>query len=188
MSTTNNLQLWLNQYVWVGNETIKRRDYIPDFAEALTAFAAKKGYTMDVRWKKGHLVVAKWLHSIHRQEYCYNSQGNLVYPEVGHRSWQEDDYQFYHVLSREDVQQFMETWDCEDMCLDTRVGNRVLNEIHSLLWTYVDLDTSKQGQVVLERLEDSDSDSDGWEWRKPRVDQYLQDANDGYHGGRWAKV
>jgi len=184
----NDFNSWLNQYVWLSNDMVKRRDYIPAFAESLVSFASKKGYAMDSRWNRGHLVVAKWLYAIHKQEYTYNSQGYLSYPEIGHRAWQEDEYQFYHVISLEDIQSFMEGWDCDDMCLETRVGNRVLNEIHSLLWTYIDLDISKQGDIVLARLEDSDSDNDGWERRGQRIDQYLQDANDGYHGGRWAKV
>jgi len=188
----NKFHDWLDQYVWVGNIMMKRREYIPDFAEALADFASAKGYTMDSSWKKGHLVVAKWLHAIHCQEYLYESQGKLAYPVKQKHAQLEDEDQFYHVITLDDVNAFMSEWEmCGDMSSDTRTGNRVLNEIHSLLWAYVDLDNSKQGDIVLARLEDSESDSEGG-WGRPsgsgRVDQYIQDASEGYHGGRWAKV
>ena len=67
------------------------------------------------------------------------------------------------------------------------------SELEILLWSYLDLDESEQGAIVLEMLEQESSDSEDHHARRgravaARVDEYIQDAAEGYHGGVGYKV
>ena len=173
------LQLWLKQPIWNALNKEQRQNYIPEFTHSLTQFMKKNGYIMDSSWNP--CLVAKWLHAIHANQYH-----SFTYAYPRHRAWPEDEDQFYHIITTDSLQSFLETWsDNEDMNLDTRVGNRVLHELHQFLWTYIDLENSKQGNLVAIRLEESDSDSEN---DVKKVDHYIREANLGYHGGNWSKV
>ena len=183
----SDFQLWLNQTVWVSNtEKVKRRVYIPSFAEDITAFMKKKGYQMDYRWKLGHMAVARWLYAVHVNS--VRPAKSIHYPQTIHRDWEEDKFQFYHIIGFDDLCDLLRRWQFnEDLDMESRVGNRTLQEFHRFLWGYIDLESSKQGDIVATRLEDSDSDSENG-WPRRRVDAYIQDSTEGYHGGAWAKV
>lgn len=181
----NDFQLWLDQWVWVENTQVRRRNCIPDFADSLTQFMKTNGYCMVSDWRYGHMVVALWMYRIHSNE-CdkYKYHADIEYPEPFHRNWQEDYDEFQHVL---DISSFMENWNhCEDFDPETRLGQRVIHEIQLLLYVYIDMDRSKNGIRVAEALEDSDSDSENW--RSHKVDVYVSEAREGMHGGYGFKV
>lgn len=190
-------QLWLDESVWVcDNKKGTRRDYIPYFADALTDWMHFIGYKMDDRWAKGHRVVAKWLYAIQVLEIAKRDYGApLAYPEIIHRDWSEDRDTYNINIDYTMVEEFMESWKTiEDLDPETRWGQRVVLEMQTLLWHYIDLDTSKIGIKLAEKLITSDSDSDsggsrrGSGRRRKPDDIYLQEAREGLHGGRWSKV
>lgn len=183
---SNDFQIWLNQKVWVsGTEKAKRRTYIPAFAAYITDFMKKRGYTMDRRWRKGEMVIARWLYTIHVTYHFPHKK--ITYPAIVHRDWIEDYDEFYHVIDFNEVSECLTPWKLnEDLDTSTGVGSATVNELQQLLWTYIDLQSSKQGIRIADYLDESDSDSESGGYR--HVDRYIQDASEGYHGGGWAKV
>ena len=70
--------------------------------------------------------------------------------------------------------------------MSTPSGTRVFCEIGTFLYTFLDLDSSKLGRKIeriLEKANETDSDTE-----YDKVDTYIQDANEGWHGGRGQKV
>ena len=178
----DDFNLWLDQEVWVrGDYTILRREYIPHFAEEVRQFMKDCGYTMDHRWKKGELILAKWMYRIHFQE-CVKGDygGEIHYPPAFHRDWVEDHDEFLHIMSADRVSSFMERWRLyQDFDPDSRIGQRMIHEITSLLYIYIDMEASMAGRRIAELLEEgSESESDD----KGRVDIYISDSRQGYHG------
>jgi len=195
----SNFNLWLDEPVWVSaNEKSTRREYIPYFADCLTSFMKSNGYKMCAEWKKGHLVVARWMYVIHRDELIYKQYDKKIrYPNPYHRDWEEDHAEFQHIMTHDTISSFIERWELyEDFDPDTRVGQRMLYEIQDLLYPYLDLVMSKNGMRVEDLLYDSDSDADSWKSGTKRlhprgaarVDVYMKEAQEGMHGGRGYKV
>lgn len=197
MSATD-FQLWLNQHVWLSDDTkVLRREYIPVFAEYLTAVMKRLGFTMCPEWGKGHKVVARWMYIIMRDERAalkYDRQ--VIYPEPFHRDWPEDLDEFQMLFTHEEASKIFEQWKlCEDFDLETRVGQRYLHELQHLLYPYIDMDISQAGIRVAIALEESESDADSWKsgrrgrgGRMRSKDVYLEEAQEGYHGGKGFKV
>jgi hypothetical protein len=192
-ASKNDFACWLNQYVWVdGDEKAMRRDYIVDVAEDLTEWMAKKGYVMDHRWKRGHMAVARWLYALSVREIAQKAHNAPVtYPEVLHRSWEEDFHHYYSIINSAAIEEFFSRWEfVEDFDKDMPLGLRIRQEFQQFLYVYLNLDSSKQGKIVERRLEqDVDSDSDGGgggrEHRGNKKDSYLQDIDEGFHSGYW---
>ena len=108
--------------------------------------------------------------------------GFVYVPPVIHRNTLEDYDHFYHVVSCETVHTFMDKWNnLEDTSPNTRAGQRIRNELQDFLYTFIELESSKQGKVIARFWEDSNSDSDSDSNEKKR-DIYLRDATKGYHG------
>lgn len=188
-------QVWLDGEVWVDdNEKGKRRDYIPHLADAITDWMRVIGYRMDARWGKGHRVLAKWLYSIQVLEIARcDFSASLAYPEIIHRNWQEDYDMYTAHIDYDMIEEFMESWKTiEDLDPEMRWGQRVYLELQTLLWHYIDVDSSKIGIKLAEKLVTSDSDSDGGGSRRGgrrKIDDiYIQEAREGLHGGRGYKV
>lgn len=178
---------WLNTPVWIsGNQKAIRREYIPAFAESLTFWAYKKGYKMSGRWKKGHLVCAKWLYAICVREVGKNKRWDpLYYREPCHRAYPEDRDQFDMTITSDAIADFLYSWrNNEDLSSESRIGQRVAIELEELLWTYVYINDSRQGFIVnnlLENQAENDSDSEYDHKGNKYVDQYLVDASEGWH-------
>lgn len=193
-----NFQLWLDESVWISdNEKRTRREYIPYFADNLTRFMKKNGYTMCAEWGLGHRVVSRWMYIIHRDELIFKAHDKKIeYPNAYHRDWEEDYDEFQKIMDYNTISSFMKNWELyEDFDLNTRVGQRVLNEIQYLLYPYLDLEVSRNGVKLADLLYDSDSDTDSWKsggrGGKPRRradDIYIKEAQEGIHGGRGSKV
>lgn len=184
---TSDFQIWLSQPVYVNHVTqMPRRRILPVFVDELMDMLRAKGYIMCEEWRSGHLIVAQWLYRIHQ------NRDKLVYPRPYHRAWPEDYAEFQHVLDSEVIGEFMESWGlCEDFDPDTRLGQRVLHELQLLLYPYLDLEESRNGQIVADALSESDSESEDGRRARPavrKVDNYIADAQEGYHGGNWSKV
>ena len=189
----SDFQLWLDQPVWVNDNTkVLRREYIPIFAEHLTSFMKSLGFTMCPEWGKGHKVVARWMYIIMRNESYFRANTHVIYPEPFHRNWPEDLDEFQHLFTHEATEALFDAWKiCEDFDPMTRVGQRYLHEIQELLYPYLDMETSKAGIRVAMALEESESDADSWKSGRigrVRKDVYLEEAQDGYHGGKGFKV
>jgi len=180
-----NFDLWLNQPVnsHMDDEPFVRRDYIPDFADSLTDFIKSKGYRFDTRWKLGHLVVAKWLYTIHIRHATLDTT-SFPYQEIHHRNTIEDIEHYNNIISDEELHSFLKAWGhtIDDLCIDTFIGVKIAEELKNLIWIYINLDISPQGIAVAEWLFQEDSDSEGEIVHKKFTDQYHQDMADGYHG------
>lgn len=184
--SASDFQLWLDQRVWVeDNKKLRRREYIPLFAEELTAYVRSLGFTMSYEWRKGHMCVARWMYILMRNK-------DPVYPAPFHRNWSEDLYEFHHIFTHEATANFFEGWKLyADFDQETHVGQRYLHELQHLVYPYIDMDASKAGMRVAIALEDLESDADSWKSgyrRTDRRDVYLEEAQDGYHGGKGFKV
>ena len=167
---------WLHQPVWVSPEQKElRKNWIPCFADALTTWMEQKGYRMNGIWKKGHLAVAKWLYAIQVQVVANKQQyGPIVYPEIYHRGWPEDKDAFEVEVSGPSLEAFLVGWqDVEDLDPTFPSGQRVLCELQQLLWTYIELESCRQGQRVariVDAMGESEEDvssgedmkTDGW--------------------------
>jgi len=189
----SDFQLWLNQPVWINNTKCKRREYIPYFADELTAFMKRVGYVMDPSWRSGHRIVARWMYTIHRDESRAQYNKDISYPSPLHRDWQEDYDEFQHIMDNSIISDFMEKWKLyEDFDPETRLGQRMY-EFQYLVYPYLDLENSKNGRRIAHLLEDTDSDNDsvksGRKGGMPRgLDIYIAEAQEGLHGGRGFKV
>lgn len=187
-------QLWLDQYVWINDNTkVLRREYIPIFAEYLMNVMKGLGYVMSPKWGKGHRVVARWMYIIMRNERMNVQELQNIYPEPFHRNWPEDLDEFQHLFTHEETTKVFEQWKLyEDFDQDTRTGQRYLHELQYLLYPYLDMDASKTGIRVANALDESDSDTDSWKSgngkRMKSKDIYLEEAQEGYHGGKGFKV
>lgn len=186
MGSFSDFQVWLDQELWVeGNDRVPRRNYIPIFASELTECMKQWGYTMDSRWNNGHYIVAKWMYMIHVQEFLtkdYN--GRIEYAEPYHRDWPEDFLEYTHIVSFDRISNFMESWRFyEDFDIDTRCGQRILNELQHLLYPFINMENSRNGMLF-----DDTSDTEHEEYSKTRDDVYVIEANQGMHGGRGSKV
>jgi hypothetical protein len=179
---------WLYKEIWsLDVEPEQRRCVIIEFFESLTKLMKKNGYVMDKRWKWKE--VAFWMFRLHIQERVRLQFNKPVYlPEIIHRNTEED-YEYYETyMTSEIIDNFLEPWKrIDDMDVDTRVGYRLRYGLSEFLYTFVNLENSKSGQIVAKRWEDSGSDSD-YDNGNRNYDSYLQDARDGYHGGRGFKV
>ena len=179
-ATNRDFVSWLHQWVWVsGDEKARRKDWIPWFADSLTVWMEKKGYKMDGIWKKGHMAVARWLYAIQVQEVA-NKQyfGSLRYPEVKHRAWPEDRDYFECEVSVPSIETFLEGWQLvEDLDVNTPSGLRVRAELQQLLWTYLALESCRQGNRVARIVDAMGETSDD--------NSSVEDANmDGLFGSR----
>lgn len=155
---------WLHQKIWLtGNTKGYRKEYIPSFYNSLTDFMKKKGYMMDGRWGRGPAIVARWLYAIHVHEVARKESGQaLGYPEIHHRDWPEDRDVFDFEIDLETLGEFMESWkNVEDMDLETCQGFRVQVELSTFLYTYADIENSRQGRRLASKLESSDTEDSG---------------------------
>ena len=183
-SDAADFQMWLSQPVWVGNDQAERATVIPYILGALSRFMKAHGYTMDSDWNAGNgYHLAKWMYDIHVQEYArMNVNGHVNIPHILHRNTNEDRDEFYHMISCERIEAFMEGMqEMEDFDMDSRPGQRILYELQDFLYRFVDLESSKQGRLIAAMWDDSASDSDEEFWNKKR-DVYLVDTTRGYHG------
>ncbi len=181
-SSPRDFKEWLHERVWInGCERCPRSMYIPAFADELTNWCKRKGYVMDGRWKKGHLVVARWMYALHVQVVARrNRYGEVGYPEIRHRDWPEDKDVFDINIDQEAVEEFFDTWrEAEDFDMKTDIGLRTVCELPTLLWHYVDLDSSYHGRKMARILEtDSEEESEEEDFRN----DYMSDLTNGLHG------
>jgi len=183
-SDNADFQLWLSQSVWVGNDQAERATVIPCILNSLSRFMKAYGYTMDSHWDAGNgYHLAKWMYDIHVQEYARMSRnGHVKIPDILHRNTNEDMVEFYHMVSCDLIEEFMEGMqEMEDLDMGTPAGQRMLHGLQDFLYRFVDLESSKQGRLIAEMWDDSASDSDEDFWNKKR-DVYLVDTTRGYHG------
>lgn len=174
---------WMNQEVWTTDCTKGfRRDVLYAIGDDCVRWMSLKGYTMDSRFQKQF---CHWLYRIYIQEFARHAYGKSVHiPAIEHRNTQEDYDQFYHTVSYDAIHTYLDGWKTvEDFHYDSRIGTRVRAELQEFLYTQIDLDTSKQGKLIAS-FWDNNSDSDG----ENRGDIYINDANQGYHGGKGSKV
>ena len=176
---------WLNQEIWTNYSIKEPRKYILyDFADELTRWMRKKGYRMDHRW--GRTAVTNWIYRLSVRIKIGQSQPRTIVDSVIHRNLPEDLYRFHTVIGSASIQDFMSEWSlCEEFTTELPLGRAIQTELESLLWSYLDLETSEQGDLVVSLLEQEDSDG---EFTTRRVDEYIQDAAEGFHGGVGYKV
>jgi hypothetical protein len=201
-SSGSDFQIWLDQPIWVTDNTKQtRREVYPGIAEDITAWMRRKGYVMDNRWARGHKKLAQWVYAFACDEIREEKKG-IAYPPILHRDCQEDYDQFHHVCDFFEIQELFDGLKTvEDFDSELPLGNTLLHNFADLLYTFLDLQASKQGRLIAQLYEDSDSSSES-EWgrgdrRKGRKrqgngrkveDVYLQEARQGMHGGRGSKV
>ena len=87
----------------------------------------------------------------------------------------------------------MERWRLyEDFDHESRIGQRMIYELVDLLYPYIDMDGSKNGQRIAEILYETESDSESWKsghrGRGKKDDIYITDAREGYHGGGFTPI
>ena len=188
---------WLDSEIWLNDcEKGLRREYIPALTHAVREWMDTIGYKMSAQWTP--TVVAKWLYAISVVEVARQSGASLSYPEPCHRDWQEDHDMYSCEVDFYSVSEFLESFKTiEDLDYDTSpIGRRVYEELQRLIYCYIDMDNSRRGKQLAAKILDTDSDSDSSGSRRRRqasrrtaeVDVYLQEAKEGYHGGRGAKV
>lgn len=190
--------IWLNQEIWInGAEKEPRKYCLYEFADALTKFMKSHGYRMDIRWGTGRTVITNWLYRLSVRVKVGEQRQlrpSVIAGEIHHRCLPEDFDRFHCVVGSIEIMNFMEAWSLiEDFDTSLPLGQAVQSELEILLWSYLDLDESEQGAIVLEMLEQESSDSEDHHARRgravaARVDEYIQDAAEGYHGGVGYKV
>ena len=143
---------------------------------------------MDERWNSTtSFPLLSWIYRIAVEETArYNYNNPVSIPPIIHRNTQEDYDYFYHIIDDDTIEKLMDEWsDVEDLNIDSRIGARVRTEIQEFLYTFVDLESSKQGKVIARFWENDGSDSDH---ELSSRDNYLKDAVEGFHGGKGSKV
>lgn len=185
----SDFNLWLQQPIWISNTVRdRRRDILLEFNDCVTQLLKNKGYVMDERWNSTtSFPLLSWIYRIAVEETArYNYNNPVSIPPIIHRNTQEDYDYFYHIIDDDTIEQLMDEWsDVEDLSIDSRIGARVRTEIQEFLYTFVDLESSKQGKVIARFWENDGSDSDH---ELSSRDNYLKDAIEGFHGGKGSKV
>ena len=182
----DDFQIWLDQKVWDNDSICKRRELLPRIAEDIGKRMNRKGYMMDSRW--GYNSLAKWLYAIHIQEIARGPGPcrAIGYPEIQHRDWPEDRDYFEYIMSSENIMDILDKWRLtSDFDPESEVYSRIVFEFSEFLYTYVNLETSKQGMFIANLYGQGTSDSDG---ENTAQDIYVVEANQGLHGGRGQKV
>jgi hypothetical protein len=106
---SNNFQLWLDQPVYVSGQKTARRNYIPYFADYITGFMNEMGYVFIPSWKKGHMCMARWMYKVHIR----TIKGTITpfpYPEIAHRNWDLDYYNYYDVFDHDQITYVENVW------------------------------------------------------------------------------
>lgn len=190
--SSRDFDAWFNQEIWINHSAKDARKYaVYRFADELTSWMKKSGYTMDHRWNTGRTVVANWLYRLSVRikvghQACLRTRA--IIGGIIHRNLVEDQDRFHSVIGSAGIQKFMSKWSLnEDFDTSMPLGQTIQNELEIFLWSYLDLDESAQGNIVLELIEQDHSDSEGAPVAR-RVDEYIQDAAEGYHGGVGYKV
>lgn len=185
----SDFNLWLQQPIWISNTVRdRRRDILLEFNDCVTQLLKNKGYVMDERWNSTtSFPLLSWIYRIAVEETArYNYNNPVSIPPIIHRNTQEDYDYFYHIIDDDTIEKLMDEWsDVEDLNIDSRIGARVRTEIQEFLYTFVDLESSKQGKVIARFWENDGSDSDH---ELSSRDNYLKDAVEGFHGGKGSKV
>lgn len=185
----SDFNLWLQQPIWISNTVRdRRRDILLEFNDCVTQLLKNKGYVMDERWNSTtSFPLLSWIYRIAVEETArYNYNNPVSIPPIIHRNTQEDYDYFYHIIDDDTIEKLMDEWsDVEDLNIDSRIGARVRTEIQEFLYTFVDLESSKQGKVIARFWENDSSDSDH---ELSSRDNYLKDAIEGFHGGKGSKV
>ncbi len=155
----SDFQIWLDQEGWVSDCTKEtRREWIPAFAECITEWMNRLGYTMNAEWKKGHRVVAYWLYVVHcvsRSTPEDNDRRLLKYYKYynTHRNWPQDRHYFDMTVDPFEIQEFMELWKTvEDLDDTIPLGQKTLLEFQDFLYTWIDPDLSKKGDKVVQKV------------------------------------
>jgi hypothetical protein len=180
----NDFRVWLNQEVWgFGDESIGRREAIYRFTESLTSWMKILGYNMSPQW--GSKVVARWMYTIHVDIFIRNRfRYPVAYREALHRNWPEDLREFHYILDYDTISKFMEYWKSySDFDQETHVGQMMFQELPNIVYPFIDMENSYNGQKVYNALYDSESDSDDSRRGSKRggVDAYIADMGDGFH-------
>ena len=188
----SDFNLWLNQDIWSSNTIREKRKYILlEFNECVTKLLKNKGYSMDERWNSTTSIpLISWIYRIAVEETArYNYNTPVLIPRIIHRNTEEDYDYFYHIIDNDTIEGLMNEWsDVEDLSIDSRIGARIRVEIQEFLYTFIDLDSSKQGRVIARFWENDSSDSDHDDNKMVNRDNYLKDAVEGFHGGKGSKV
>ena len=181
--SSRDFDVWMNQLIWVRDDAKEeRKHYIYQLARQLTAWMKSYGYMMDSRWHDGRTVVANWLYRI-----CvrtkFGAQKHLepsaIVGEICHRNQTEDMVRFNMTIGAQGIEEFLESWKMvEDLDPECPMGQAVQSELEMLLWSYLDFDSE----------EESADEATEVIQRGAKVDEYLQDAAEGFHGGKGSKV
>lgn len=194
-SNSADYRAWLNSEAWVtGNQKATRREIMCWFADDLQKWVEMLGYKMSKNWVNNReKIVSQWVYGMSVFEVARKDYGHpLSYPEVEHRDWQEDLDYFHITFNCDEVDEFMNRWtEAEDFNDETRLGQRVKGELQKFVYCFLDLENCRNGKRVAKFLETSDNESDSereHQTKKNNNDNYLEDAKEGFHGGRGQKV
>jgi hypothetical protein len=185
-ASKQDFMVWISQLVWLRGWQIERKEFIGIFASCLRTFMTQRGYKMEDRFEKEF---SMWLYRLHVQEVRKNHGAPVHLPDVLHRDT-DDDYERYQlIVDEDDLRKYIDPIsDTDDLIADTHVANRIRYGLSEFLYRVIDIESSKQGRFIASLWDTSGSasESEGYEVRKK--DDYLEDANKGFHGGRGAKV
>jgi hypothetical protein len=181
--SSSDFDVWMNQRIWIRNDAKEvRKHYIYEMAHQLTAWMKSYGYTMDSRWHNGRTVLANWLYRICvRTKVGAQKQLNSsnIIGEIYHSNQTEDMVRFNMTIGAQGIEEFLEDWKMvEDLDPECPMGQAVQSELEMLLWSYLDFDCD----------EESGDEATEVTQRGAKVDEYLQDAAEGFHGGKGSKV
>jgi hypothetical protein len=193
--STLDFDRWVNEYVWSNDNTrMKRYECISFFTEDVRKWIESYGYVLHNSFTMK--AVAHWLYAvaITGKASDFLSPQRIRYPIPDHRDWQEDHDYFHFTVTQSEIDTFLLNWRfADDFLQDTRMGQKASLELANLLYTYVNLDASENGRKIAEWMEGNSSESDSEPAkrgsRKDPSDIYLQEMNEGNHGGGvWSKV
>jgi hypothetical protein len=168
-------QEWLNAPV-EDDHTVKRGEWIRDFVNnGLYPFIKSKGYNWAISEKHLANCIATGLYD-NIGVSCIASIWDYPAPNSG--GHQDDKNHFYHVVSLDEWDKFWLVWGrATDLSDESPRGQDRRFDIQEFVWGQLDLENSRQTQLLDDMLEEP---VDEEEWRSNRVDIYIQEHYEKY--------
>jgi hypothetical protein len=167
---------WLNAPVRNGTSLVKRATWIRKFVgSGLYPWLKSKGYAWAVSERTLANCIATGLYE-NMGLSCIASVWD--YPTPNSDFHQDDKMHFYHVVSLDEWDKFWLVWrEMDDVSDDSPRGQDRRFDIQDFVWGQLDLENSRQTQILDEILEEPMEEE---EWRSNRVDIYIQEHYEKY--------
>jgi hypothetical protein len=175
---------WLNENIETAYESVPRGEMIHIFVKyGLRPFIQSQGYQLKGDLKKIKSLIASGLYDSrfkHRLESKWPAPSNVEYD-------QEDLDHFNLILDLDKWEAFWENWGAwEDVDSNSRFGLERRLDIQAFVWDHIDIESSKQTEIVNRFFEEDEPHEEGGNGRR-HEDVYIRDVTESNEWGGYRR-